>query len=127
MFFALRKRTRTSRPANAPLRRVGNPAERPSWTALASPPIAFQQPQRRRLGDLQRGDHNFGQPFALERLRIGGKQGAHTAKLGDQGLRLRLRIATRNGQREEIFDQLMIEQSLRPSLEQALAKAGAVA
>ena len=44
----------------------------------------------------------------------------------DQRLGQRLGVAARDGQSEQIFDQLMVEQRLRPAFEQALAKAGAV-
>jgi hypothetical protein len=39
---------------------------------------------------------------------------------------LRLRVAARNGEREEIFDELMIEQSLRPAFKEAVSKAGSM-
>ena len=44
----------------------------------------------------------------------------------DQLLGERLGVAAGDGQREQIFDQLMIEQGVRPALEQALAQPGAV-
>jgi hypothetical protein len=84
----------------------------------------FQQPQRRRLGDLQRGDHALAESFALERFRVGRKQRTDAAKLGDQLLRLRFRVSAGDGEREQIFDQFMVEQRLRPAFEKAPAKSG---
>ena len=47
-------------------------------------------------------------------------------KLGDQRLGQRLGVAARDGEGEQIFDQLMVEQRLGAAVEQALAQAGAV-
>ena len=48
-------------------------------------------------------------------------------KLADQRLGHRLGVAAWNGQGEQIFDQLMVEQRLAAALEQALAEPGAMA
>ena len=87
----------------------------------------FEQAQRGRLGDLERGDCAFAQAGAGKRLGVGRQQRPDPAELGDQLLRLRLGVAPRDGQREQIFDQLMIEQRLGAAFEQALAQPRAVA
>jgi len=68
----------------------------------------------------------FAQAFALQGLGIGSEQRTDAAKLRNQLLRLRFRVAARNSQREQIFDQLMVEQSLWPAFEKAAPQAGAV-
>ena len=45
----------------------------------------------------------------------------------DQRLGLRLGVAARDCERQQIFDQFMIKQRLAAAIEQALAKAGTVA
>ena len=49
-----------------------------------------------------------------------------TSELCDQRLRLRLGVAAGNGEREKVLDEFMIEQSLRPAFEEALAKTGSM-
>jgi hypothetical protein len=55
------------------------------------------------------------------------EQPADPAELGQQLARQRLGVAAWNGERQQIFDQLMIKERLRPALEQPFAQAGAVA
>src|SRR5204863_3780949 len=62
----------------------------------------------------------------LERMRIGGEQPAEAAELGDQPLGDRLGVHPLDRQAEQIFDDLMVEQSIRSAHEQALAEACAV-
>ena len=54
------------------------------------------------------------------------EQRAEAAEFAQQLLGQRLGVAARDGEREQIFDQLVIVQRVRPALEQALAQAGAM-
>ena len=86
----------------------------------------FKQPQRRSLCDLERTDDAVAKSLAPERVGVGRQQRADPAEVGNQLLRQWLGISPRDGEREEIFNQLMVEQRLPAPVEQALAEAGAV-
>ena len=58
---------------------------------------------------------------------IGGQHAADPAEFAQQRLGERLGVAARDREREQIFDQLVIEQRLAAALEQPLAQPGAVA
>lgn len=117
LFLALRNRTRIfdrrMRHRRVQIILQGIPAEkhRPSLQPR------LQQPQSSRLGDLERRDHPFG-------LRVRGKEWTNSVELGDQRLRLCLCIPARDREREEVFDQFVVEQCLRTAFEKTLAKAG---
>ena len=84
--------------------------------------------QRGRLGDLQRADRAFAEPAdPRQRLRIGVEQRAETAERGEQAARHRLGIAARDRQAQQIFDEFVILQRIRPLLDQSLAQTGTVA
>ncbi len=95
--------------------------DRPAFDA------GFQQPERARLGDLQGPDHPIAKPFAAQCPGIGRQQRPDSAEPGDQCLGLGLGVAAGNGEGEQIFDQLMIEQGLFTAFKQPLAKAGSMA
>jgi hypothetical protein len=86
----------------------------------------FEQAHGAGFRDLERPDDAIGQAFATERIGIGGEQRADAAETGDEGLRLILGVASRNGEREEILDQFVVEQGLPAALEQALAQSATV-
>jgi hypothetical protein len=86
----------------------------------------LKQAERTRFRDLQCADDAVAQAFAAKGVGIRGEQIADPAKSGNQPPGLGLRIATGNRQREQIFDQLMIEERPAAAFEQALAKAGTV-
>jgi hypothetical protein len=60
-------------------------------------------------------------------VRLGRQQRPDAAELPQQRFRQRLGITAGNGEREQIFDQLMIQQRVRPLFDQPAAQAGAVA
>ena len=82
----------------------------------------FEQAQRGRLGDLDRGDRRIGQPFVAQGIGAADKQRADPAEIVHQALRERLGVDARDGQREQIFDQLIIVEAFR-----ARRRAGACA
>ena len=80
------------------------------------------------MRDLDRGNSDLTHPLhATQRLGIGGEQPGDAAEFGEQSLGQRLGILTRNRRRQQIFDQLVIEQRLAALLEQPLAQPCAVA
>jgi hypothetical protein len=87
----------------------------------------FQQAQRRSPRDLQRGDGRIGQAFAPKRVCTGRQQRPDAAEFVDQLLRQRLGVDARDGQRQQIFNQLVIVEALRPAVEQPLPQPGTVA
>lgn len=86
----------------------------------------FEKAERARLRDLQRADDSVGQPFAAQRFGVRAKQRTDAAEPGDKASGLLLRVAPRDGKGKEVFDQLMIEQRLAATFEQALAEPGAM-
>jgi hypothetical protein len=80
------------------------------------------------LHDLKRGCGTVADPAAAhDCLGVRRQQPANAAKFVDQFLGEGLRILARDGEGEEIFNQLMIKQSVSAALDQALSQARAVA
>lgn len=87
----------------------------------------LQQAERRSLRHLQRRHRALAQLRLSQGCGVGTQQRAQAAELGDQAPCQRLGIPPRNGEGEQIFDQLMIEQRLRPAGDQPLAQPRTVA
>ena len=87
----------------------------------------LEQAQRGRLRDLERGDRRIGQALAPQRVGACRQQRADPAEIVEQPLGQRLGVDPRDGQREQIFDQLIIVETRRAGIEQPLAQARAVA
>lgn len=79
-----------------------------------------QQAKCRSLDDLQRGDRAVADPGASDRLGIGGEQPAQPTKLVQQAFRDRFGIAARDGECEQIFDDLMVVQRIGADAEQPI-------
>ena len=89
--------------------------------------ILLEQPQRRRLGDLERRHRGFAEvAHPLDGLGIGRQQSAETPKIADQAFGERFRVLALDREAEQIFDQFMVEQCVRSAVEQSLPEAGAV-
>lgn len=90
--------------------------------------LAGEQAERGGPGDHQRADRSVAEAGgALDRFGRRGEQRSVTAEFGEQFFRQRLGVAAGDGEGEEIFDQLVIEQRLVTALEQPLAQPRAVA
>ena len=92
-----------------------------------APHFRRQQPQRRRLDRFQCADPAVAKPFTRDRFRVGGQQPANAAKLVQQAFRQRFGIPARNGEREHIFDEFMVEERVRAAAQQSLAQSRPVA
>ena len=109
-------------------RRLQIIAERvPARQHRAALDARFEQAERGRLRDLERADYAVGQAFTAQGIGIGGQQRPDPAEASDQRLGLRLGVAARDGEGQQIFDQFMIEQRVPAAVEQSLTQASAVA
>ena len=80
------------------------------------------------MGDLDCRDRGLAHALhTRERFVIRRQQPADPAEFREQGLGQRFGVASRDSQREKIFDQLVIEQRVGSALVEPLAQAGAVA
>src|SRR3546814_9799056 len=74
--------------------------------------LAFQKAQAGSLDDLECRDPGIAEPIdAAERFRIGVDELRQRPEFAQQRLGERLGVAARNGECEQIFDQLVIGQS----------------
>ncbi len=90
--------------------------------------LRAQQAERGGMDGLQGGDAGLAHALhPRQRFGIGSQEAGDAAEFVEQRLGERLGILPRDRQREQIFDQLVIEQRVRPALEQATAQARAVA
>lgn len=91
--------------------------------------LAAQQPQRGRMDDLDRGGGGLAHAgHARQRLGISGQHAADPPEFAQERLGQRLGVAARDGEREKIFDQFVIEQLIAPAArQQTLTEPRAVA
>lgn len=127
MFFALRKRIRTSSVRRCAIWGVEIIAERvPARQDRAALDPRFQHPQRRRLGDLEGTNSGIVDALAPQGVGARSEQRPDAAEVVEQSLGEGFRVDAGDGQREQIFDELIIVEAARPGGEQPLAKPRAV-
>ena len=89
--------------------------------------VVAQHPQGGGLHDLDRRDAGVAHArHAGDRLPVGRHQAANAAKFAQQQFGQRLGVAARDGERQQIFDQFMIQQRLAARISQFLPQPGAV-
>jgi len=98
---------------------IGHSVEIREHRAVDGPALKGANPAG--LHELQRSRSAFAKPFNPRQFAgRRGKQGRQVAELGQQFLGQRLRVAPGNGERQDIFEQLVIVKSLGAAGQQAL-------
>lgn len=90
--------------------------------------VGLKQTNRGRMRDLDRRGRDFAHALhPAERLGIRGEHPADPTEFAHQRLGERLGIPAGNGDREQVFDQFVIEQRVAAAFEQAFAQPAAMA
>src|SRR6185369_474644 len=86
----------------------------------------LEQSKCRRFGNLQRSDCCIADAFSLQRFSTRSKQRADAAEIVKKPLRKRLGVDAWDGQRQQIFEQLMVVKTGRAAIQQPCTQAGAM-